>query len=39
MRWAVSNREKRRALAPLSVSDEITPATRAAGHKDYGKHR
>jgi AcrR family transcriptional regulator len=33
MRWAVSNPEKRRALAQLGVSDEITPATRAAGHR------
>ena len=33
MNWAISNPEKRRALAQLSVSDEITPATRAAGHK------
>ncbi len=33
MNWAVSNPEKRRALAQLGVSDEITPATRAAGHK------
>jgi AcrR family transcriptional regulator len=33
MAWAVANPEKRRALAQLSVSDEITPATRAAGHK------
>jgi AcrR family transcriptional regulator len=33
MRWAVSHPEKRRALAQLGVSDEITPATRAAGHK------
>jgi AcrR family transcriptional regulator len=31
--WAVSFPEKRRALAQLSVSDEITPQTRAAGHK------
>jgi AcrR family transcriptional regulator len=31
--WAVSNPEKRRALAQLGVSDEITPASRAAGHK------
>jgi AcrR family transcriptional regulator len=37
MRWEVSNREKRRALAQLSVSDEITPATRAAGHKAMAK--
>src|SRR6202167_4108617 len=27
MDWAVSSPEKRRALAQLSVSDEITPAT------------
>jgi AcrR family transcriptional regulator len=33
MNWAISNPEKRRALAQLSVSDEITPVTRAAGHK------
>ena len=33
MDWAVSNPEKRRALAQLGVSDEISPATRAAGHK------
>jgi AcrR family transcriptional regulator len=33
MTWAVSNREMRRALAQLHVSDEITPATRAAAHK------
>ena len=33
MNWAISNPEKRRALAQLSVSDEITPGTRAAGHK------
>ena len=32
-RWAVSNPEKRRALAQLGVSDEITPASHAAGHK------
>jgi hypothetical protein len=30
---AVSNPEKRRALLQLGVSDEITPATRTAGHK------
>ncbi len=29
----MSDPEKRRALAQLSVSDEITPASRAAGHK------
>jgi AcrR family transcriptional regulator len=33
MDWAVSNPEKRRALAQLGVSDEITPASRDAGHK------
>jgi len=33
MRWAVRNPEKRRALAQLSVSEEITPASRAAGHQ------
>ncbi len=33
MSWAVSNPEKRRALEQLGVSDEITPASRAAGHK------
>jgi AcrR family transcriptional regulator len=33
MGWAVSNPEKRRALTQLGVSDEITPASRAAGHK------
>jgi hypothetical protein len=27
------NPEKRRALAQLTVSDEITPQSRAAGHK------
>jgi AcrR family transcriptional regulator len=33
MTLAVSNPEKRRALAQLAVSDEITPANRAAAHK------
>jgi AcrR family transcriptional regulator len=33
MSWAMSNPEKRRALAQLDVSTEITPASRAAGHK------
>ena len=33
MRWAASNPEKRRALVQLGLSDEITPASRAAGHK------
>lgn len=31
--WAVTSPDKRRALAQLSVSDEITPETRAAGQK------
>ena len=33
MNWALSFPEKRRALAQLGVSDEITPATRAAASK------
>lgn len=33
MNWAVRYPEKRRALAQLDVSDEITPETRAAAHK------
>lgn len=33
MNWATSNPEKRRALAQLGVSGEITPATRAAAQK------
>ncbi len=33
MDWAVANPEKRRALAQLGVSDEITPANRAAAHR------
>ena len=33
MGWAVANPEKRSALAQLAVSEEITPASRAAGHK------
>lgn len=33
MGWAVSNPEKRRALAQLGVSDEITPGNRAEAHK------
>ncbi|MGH3247613.1 MAG: TetR/AcrR family transcriptional regulator [Trebonia sp.] len=32
MRWATSNPDKRRALALLSVSDDIAPQTRAASH-------
>lgn len=31
--WALRFPEKRKALAQLSVSDEITPETKAAGHK------
>jgi len=31
--WAIANPKKRRALAQLGVSDEITPETRAAAHK------
>ncbi len=30
--WATTYPEKRRALAQLSVSDEVTPETRMAGH-------
>jgi AcrR family transcriptional regulator len=33
LRWAVSCPEKRRALAHLSVSDDITPETRTAAHQ------
>ncbi len=33
MNWALRYPEKRRALAQLDVSDEITPETRAAAHK------
>jgi hypothetical protein len=33
MDWAVRYPEKWKALAQLSVSDEITPTTREAGHK------
>jgi AcrR family transcriptional regulator len=33
LHWAVSNPEKRRALAHLSVSEDITPETRGAGHR------
>ncbi len=33
MAWAVACPEKRRALAQLDVSDEITPEIRMAGHK------
>jgi AcrR family transcriptional regulator len=31
--WAVSHSEKRRVLAQFSVSDQLTPETRAAAHK------
>ncbi|WP_422927639.1 TetR/AcrR family transcriptional regulator [Singulisphaera sp. PoT] len=33
MVWAVANPDKRRALAQLGVSEEITMETRAEGHK------
>src|SRR6202050_3874427 len=33
MHWVISAPDKRRALAQLSVSDEITPKSRAIGHK------
>jgi AcrR family transcriptional regulator len=33
MNWALANPHKRKALAQLGVSDEITPETRAAAHK------
>jgi AcrR family transcriptional regulator len=33
MQWAMAEPEKRRALAQLTVSDEITPACRAAGNR------
>jgi AcrR family transcriptional regulator len=33
MGWATASPEKRRALAQLSVSEDVTPATRSAGHK------
>jgi AcrR family transcriptional regulator len=33
MHWALANPGQRRVLAILSVSDEITPESRAAGHK------
>jgi len=37
MNWAVAHPEKRRALAQLGVSDEITPETRAAAHKTMAR--
>ena len=33
MQWVVSDPDKRRALAQLNLSEEITPETRALGHK------
>ena len=33
MRWAATHRDERRALALLGVSDDITAASRAAGHQ------
>ncbi len=33
MDWATTHPEKRRALAQLAISDQITPETRVAGHK------
>jgi AcrR family transcriptional regulator len=33
MRWAATHRDERRALALLGVSDDIAPASRAAGHQ------
>jgi AcrR family transcriptional regulator len=32
-KWAAASSEKRRVLAQLSVSDELTPETRTAAHK------
>jgi AcrR family transcriptional regulator len=37
MRWATSNPGKRRALALLSVSDDIAKETRAASHQAMGE--
>ena len=37
MNWAVTHPEKRRALAQLGVSDEITPETRVKGHKTMAR--
>jgi AcrR family transcriptional regulator len=37
MRWAVSNPERRRALAQLGISGEITPTSHAAGHKTMAR--
>ena len=32
-RWALAHPDQRRALAVLGVSDDLTPASRAAGHQ------
>lgn len=37
MDWAVAHPEKRRALAQLAVSDDITPESRAKGHKTMAR--
>lgn len=37
MRWATSNPEKRRVMAQLSVSEEITPDTRIAAGKSMAR--
>lgn len=37
MDWAVAHPEKRRALAQLGVSDEITPESRVNGHKTMAR--
>lgn len=37
MDWAVAHPEKRRALAQLAVSEEITPESRAKGHKTMAR--
>lgn len=37
MGWAISNPEKRKALAQLTVSEEITSETRAAGNRAMAK--
>lgn len=39
MYWAVTNVGKRRVLAQLSVSDEITPASRTQGHQAMAEMR
>jgi AcrR family transcriptional regulator len=36
MRWTLKNPDKRRALAQLGVSSELTSATRASGHQVMG---